>query len=45
MSYDIIVKRHGGSTIDIDTEPGVFTEFVVTLPPATNGQKSELREK
>ena len=21
MSYDIIVKRHGGSTIDIDTEP------------------------
>jgi two-component system NtrC family sensor kinase len=40
MSYDIIVKQHGG-TIDIDTEPGVFTEFVVTLPRATSAQKSE----
>ena len=31
MSHDIIVKQHGGS-IDVETEPGVFTEFVVTLP-------------
>jgi GAF domain-containing protein len=31
MSHDIIVKQHGGS-IDVETEPGCFTEFVITLP-------------
>ena len=31
MSHDIIVKQHGGR-IDVETEPGVFTEFIVTLP-------------
>ena len=31
MSHDIIVKQHGG-TIDVNTEPGVFTEFIITLP-------------
>lgn len=31
MSHDIVVKQHGGR-IDIATEPGVFTEFVITLP-------------
>jgi signal transduction histidine kinase len=25
------VKQHGGK-IDVETEPGVFTEFVITLP-------------
>ena len=33
MSHDIIVKQHGGK-IDVDTEPGVFTEFIITLPRA-----------
>ena len=31
MSHDIIVKQHGGK-IDIDTKPGAFTEFIITLP-------------
>jgi two-component system NtrC family sensor kinase len=31
MSYDIVVKQHGG-TIDIETEPGEFTEVIITLP-------------
>jgi two-component system NtrC family sensor kinase len=31
MSHDIVVKQHGG-TIDVDTEPGLFTEFIIILP-------------
>ena len=31
MTHDIIVKQHGGR-IDVDTEPGIFTEFIITLP-------------
>ena len=34
MSHDIVVKQHGG-TIDVSTEPGEFTEFIITLPRAT----------
>jgi signal transduction histidine kinase len=37
MSHDIVVKQHGG-TIDVDTEPGVFTEFIITLPRTGAGQ-------
>jgi signal transduction histidine kinase len=33
MSHDIIVKQHGG-TIDVDTVPGVLTEFKIVLPRA-----------
>ncbi len=33
LSHDIIVKQHGGS-IDVATEPGVFTEFKIVLPRA-----------
>jgi signal transduction histidine kinase len=31
MSHDIIVKQHGGR-IDVETEPGRFTEFRIVLP-------------
>jgi GAF domain-containing protein len=37
MTHDIIVKQHGG-TIRVKTEPGAFTEFIVTLPRASGGQ-------
>jgi two-component system, NtrC family, sensor kinase len=30
MSHDIIVKQHGGS-INVETEPGLFTEFKIVL--------------
>jgi signal transduction histidine kinase len=31
MAHDIIVKQHGGR-IDVETEPGSFTELIITLP-------------
>ena len=31
LSHDIVVKQHGG-TIEVETQPGAFTEFIVTLP-------------
>ena len=31
ISHDIIVKHHSGS-MEVDTEPGEFTEFRITLP-------------
>jgi light-regulated signal transduction histidine kinase (bacteriophytochrome) len=34
ISHDIIVKQHGGS-IELDTQPGAFTEFRIVLPRAT----------
>src|SRR3984957_13583988 len=37
MSHDIVVKQHGGK-IDVDTEPGVFTEFIITRPRTAAAQ-------
>jgi PAS domain S-box-containing protein len=31
MTHDIIVKQHGGS-IDVETQPGQFSEFKIILP-------------
>jgi signal transduction histidine kinase len=31
MSHDIIVKQHGGK-LDVDTKPGLYTEFIISLP-------------
>jgi two-component system NtrC family sensor kinase len=34
ISHDVIVKQHGGS-IEVDTQPGEFTEVKITLPRST----------
>jgi signal transduction histidine kinase len=44
MSHDIVVKQHGGR-IDVDTKPGEFTEFIISLPrtgaaPARTGSEN-----
>jgi signal transduction histidine kinase len=31
ISHDIIVKQHAGS-IEVETQPGEFTEFKIILP-------------
>jgi two-component system NtrC family sensor kinase len=31
LSHDIVTKQHAGS-IEVDTQPGEFTEFRVILP-------------
>jgi two-component system NtrC family sensor kinase len=36
MSHDIVVEQHGGS-IDVETKPGLFTEFKVVLPRTSKG--------
>ena len=39
ISHDIIVKQHGGS-IEVDTQPGEFTELRIILPRAAVFQSS-----
>jgi signal transduction histidine kinase len=39
MSYDIIVKQHGG-TIDVETVPEEFTEFRIVLPRTSLSKKN-----
>ena len=31
IAHDVVVKQHGGR-IDVETEPGAFTEIILTLP-------------
>jgi signal transduction histidine kinase len=31
ISHDIIVQEHGGE-LEVETEPGQFTEFIIRLP-------------
>src|SRR5438105_6898385 len=38
LSHDIIVKQHAGS-IEVDTQPGEFTEFRLILPRTANHSK------
>jgi signal transduction histidine kinase len=33
LTHDIIVGQHGG-TLKVETEPGAYTEFIITLPKA-----------
>ncbi len=35
MSHDIVVKQHGGR-IEVNSQPGQFTEFTIVLPRSTN---------
>ena len=44
MSHDIVVKQHGG-TIDVETEPGAFTEFIITLPRDGGGASTGWRHR
>ena len=44
MSHDIVVKQHGG-TIDVATEPGAFTEFIITLPRRAAAHANPGRQK
>jgi len=39
-----VVKQHGG-TIEVATEPGAFTEFIVTLPRTMPAQAVAGRAK
>jgi signal transduction histidine kinase len=36
LSHDIVVKQHAG-TIEVSTEPGVFTQFTIVLPRGAAG--------
>lgn len=44
LSYDIVVKQHGG-TIDVATEAGAFTEFTIVLPRIVAGPSRKTSDR
>ncbi|MHC4049757.1 GAF domain-containing protein [Bradyrhizobium sp. 25ACV] len=42
ICHDIIVKQHGGS-IDVDTEPGDHTEFIIRLPRSGTPERRDVK--
>ena len=39
ISWDIVTQQHGGS-IEVDSEPGEFTEFTIRLPRAASAEEA-----
>jgi len=39
ISWDIVTQQHGG-VIEVDSEPGEFTEFTIRLPRAASGEEA-----
>jgi two-component system NtrC family sensor kinase len=39
ISYDIVVKQHGGM-LDVETMPGQFTEFILSLPRSRSSEQA-----
>ena len=44
ISYDIVVKKHGG-TLTVESEPGKGTTFIVELPMEVENAKSSSKSK
>ncbi len=39
LSFDVVAKAHGGQ-LDVESVPGEFAEFIITLPMQTQRQKT-----
>lgn len=43
ISHDIVVDKHGGR-LEVNSEPGEFTEFVITIPVKSEGRRVKSEE-